>query len=48
MHDPYRWVLLAVLLAGVAAVNAPAEIVFQDFFTQPAGNVTNSVPWIDV
>ena len=25
-----------------------AEVVFQDFFAQPAGNVTNSVPWIDV
>ena len=34
--------------AAVAAVNAPAEIVFQDFFAQPAGNITGSVPWIDV
>ena len=25
-----------------------AEIVFQDFFAQPATNLTNSVPWIDV
>jgi hypothetical protein len=40
--------LLTVVLAGTAAVNTPAEIVFQDFFTQTAGNVTNSVPWIDV
>jgi len=36
------------VLAGIAAVNASAEVVFQDFFTQPAGNITNSVPWIDV
>ena len=48
IHDRCRWALWAVVLAGVAAVNAPAEIVFQDFFIQPAGNVTNSVPWIDV
>ena len=32
----------------VAGVNVSAEVVFQDFFTQPATNVTNSVPWIDV
>ncbi|MGA2685791.1 MAG: hypothetical protein ABSF51_12130 [Verrucomicrobiota bacterium] len=32
----------------VVAVNMSAEVVFQDFFTQPAGNITNSVPWIDV
>jgi hypothetical protein len=38
----------AVVLAVFATVNAPAEIIFQDFFSQPAGNVTNSVPWIDV
>jgi hypothetical protein len=31
-----------------AVTNARAEIVFQDFFTQPATNITNSVPWIDV
>lgn len=48
IHRRCRWVLWAVVLAWVAAVNAQAEIVFQDFFTQPAGNVTNSVPWIDV
>jgi hypothetical protein len=48
IHDRCRWALWAVGLAAVAAVNAPAEIVFQDFFTQPAGNVANSVPWIDV
>ena len=37
-----------VVLASFAGSNATAEIIFQDFFTQPAGNVTNSVPWIDV
>jgi hypothetical protein len=40
--------LLVVVPAGVATVNVSAEVVFQDFFTQPAANVTNSVPWIDV
>ena len=39
---------LMVGWAGIAAVNASAEVVFQDFFTQPAGSITNSVPWIDV
>lgn len=48
IHHRCRQVFWAVVLAGIAAVNAPAEIIFQDFFTQPAGNVTNSVPWIDV
>lgn len=38
---------LAVFLAA-ATLPAPAEIVLQDFFNQPAGNVTNSVPWLDV
>jgi len=32
----------------VVAANISAEVVFQDFFTEPAGNITNSVPWIDV
>ena len=32
----------------VVALNLSAEVVFQDFFTEPAGNITNSVPWIDV
>ena len=41
------WAFLVVGLA-VVVVNASAEVVFQDFFTQPATNVTNSVPWIDV
>ncbi|HXR03153.1 MAG TPA: hypothetical protein VN836_00420 [Verrucomicrobiae bacterium] len=35
-------------LAAFAGVQAPAEVVFQDFFTSPAGNITNSIPWIDV
>jgi hypothetical protein len=30
------------------ATQLSAEVVFQDFFTQPATNVTNSVPWIDI
>ncbi len=41
------WAFLAVGLALVV-VNAPAEVVFQDFFRQPATTITNSVPWIDV
>jgi len=32
----------------VVAVSAPAEVVFQDFYSQPATNITNSNPWIDV
>ena len=39
---------LAVVLTGLAGQRGLAEVVFQDFFTQPAGNITNSVPWIDV
>lgn len=42
------WTLLAFVLVGIAAVNVSAEVVFQDFFTQPAGNISNSIPWIDV
>lgn len=41
-------VVLVVAIAGFAAGHAPAEVVFQDFFRSPAGNITNSVPWIDV
>lgn len=43
-----RWsrICLTVGLA-VVAVNLSAEVVFQDFFTEPAGSITNSVPWID-
>jgi hypothetical protein len=37
-----------LVLSGGMVVNTRAEIVFQDFFTQPAGNITNSIPWIDV
>src|ERR1039458_838105 len=48
IHHRFRRTFWAVVLAGVATVNASAEIVLQDFFSQPAGNVTNSVPWIDV
>lgn len=32
----------------VVAVSVPAEVVFQDFYSQPATNITNSNPWIDV
>lgn len=39
--------ILTFLLA-IAAGNAWGEIVFQDFFTASAGNLTNSTPWIDV
>ena len=41
---------LALLLAmSLHCENeVPAEVVFQDFFAQPATNLTNSVPWIDV
>jgi hypothetical protein len=39
----------AVLCTSVfLSLDASGEIIFQDFFSQPAGNVTNSVPWIDV
>ena len=48
MRDCCLWLSLTVVLTGVAAVNVSAEIVFQDFFTPPATNVTNSVPWINV
>jgi hypothetical protein len=48
MRDCCLWLSLTVVLTGVAAVNVSAEIVFQDFFTQSATNVTNSVPWINV
>jgi hypothetical protein len=33
---------------GLTELHASAEVVFLDFFTQAAGNITNSVPWIDV
>ena len=39
--------LIFALVAG-ANMGASAENVFQDYFTQPAGNITNSVPLIDV
>ena len=41
-------VFILAVLAVAVPVKAAAEIVFQDFFMQPAGNVSNSVPWIDV
>ena len=48
IRDRLWWIWLPVALVVIAALNAPAEIILQDFFTQPAGNVTNSVPWINV
>lgn len=41
---------LALILAMALyfETQVSAEIVFQDFFRQPATNLTNSVPWIDV
>jgi hypothetical protein len=42
---------LAAIALGAflfASADASAEIVFQDFFAQPAGSITDSVPWIDV
>ena len=47
--DPFVRAFAAVLCTSVfASLNASGEIIFQDFFTEPAGNITNSVPWIDV
>jgi hypothetical protein len=34
--------------ALAAALNAHAEIIFQDLFTQPPGNIATSAPWINV
>ena len=34
--------------AGHCRRECPGEIIFQDFFTSPAGNLTNNTPWIDV
>jgi hypothetical protein len=39
---------LSLCIFVFVAVDASAEIVFQDLFTQPAGSITNSSPWIDV
>jgi hypothetical protein len=41
---------LALILAMTLyfETQVSAEIVFQDFFRQPATNLTNSVPWMDV
>ena len=40
------WFLACPL--AVAPGDVWGEIMFQDFFTSPAGNLTNSAPWIDV
>lgn len=43
-----RFALMAALLARFPSGRAQAEIIFQDFFTQPAGNIATSAPWINV
>ena len=40
-------VLLQAMALGIATPES-GEVVVQDFFTQAAGSVTNSVPWVDV
>jgi hypothetical protein len=45
---PRHFALIATLLAVFASTRAQAEIIFQDFFTQPAGNIATSAPWINV
>jgi len=40
-------VLLLILPAAIWPRELLGEIIFQDFFTSPAGNLTNSTPWID-
>jgi hypothetical protein len=48
MKSPARsTVLLLILLAVIRPLESHGEIIFQDFFTSPAGNLTNSTPWID-
>jgi hypothetical protein len=41
-------VFLAVVVAGFTPLDATAEVIFQDVFTSPAGNITNRVRWINV
>src|SRR4029077_2503069 len=41
-------IALFLAVTVLSANPASAEFVFQDFFTEPARNITNSVPWIDV
>jgi len=43
-----KWVCLAIVLTGGVSLDAAGEVVFQDFFTDSSGNITNSVPWLDV
>jgi hypothetical protein len=45
---PRHFAFIAALLVGLAGARAHGEIIFQDFFTQPAGNITTSAPWINV
>ena len=42
------WAFVAVVLASPKGRNASAVVVFQDFFTQPATNVANTIPCINV
>lgn len=44
----FKWALGFVLFGALGSLNGSAEVIFQDFFTQPAGSITNSIPWIDV
>src|SRR5579871_2050760 len=41
-------VIRLIALMVVCPTGLFGEIVFQDFFTSLAGNLTNSTPWIDV
>ncbi len=49
MYKYRRWltVMVIVLLAGVG-FSAFSEVIFQDSFDQGSGNITNSVPFLDV
>jgi hypothetical protein len=47
-RDSFSRFFLVVALCFLANDQAPAEIIFQDSFSRPAGSVTNSIPWLDV
>lgn len=40
--------LFSAIVLLFTALRAPSEIIFGDNFNQPAGNITNSVPFLDV
>jgi hypothetical protein len=44
----FKWALGLILFEALGSLNGSAEVVFQDFFTQSAGSITNSMPWINV